>query len=136
VNKVDDSDDKFIIFSIINTKTNKLIALESLRTKSSVKLATFDGSTVQDTETLSINPTDPEKGQVVYLVKNKVLNPENEMKNEIYFVNCKYDAAASISRQDPFQDCYTKLSQLKASLSSSHPFFCVPTNANMGDLNR
>ena len=122
-------EDNFVIFSLSNKQTKKLIALESFRTKSQVILL---DSYNQQTDGISIDPT---QNNVVYMVKNRAFE-NNEEKTDLFFVSCKYDqsalgncSSASEECSGPFNDCYKKLAELNKSYNLSgtkYPFFCVP----------
>ena len=133
INVVSSGPDNFVIFSLSNKQTKKLIALESFRTKSQVILL---GEHNQTVDGISIDPT---QNNVVYMVKNRVSEgapPNENERTDLFFVSCKYDQSAlgnclSASEEcsGPFNDCYIKLAELNESYNSSdtkYPFFCVP----------
>ncbi len=124
--------DSFIVFTIINKKNNKTIALESFRTKANTHFLSSDGQTTSVTENnIKIDPTDLE---VIYMVKSKKVNSAGEIDTDIYFVNCNYDSSftsvagpSGQSNKSAFQSCFTALQNLNKELAgSNYPFFCVP----------
>ena len=133
INVVSSGPDNFVIFSLSNKQTKKLIALESFRTKSQVILL---GEHNQTVDGISIDPT---QNNVVYMVKNRVSEgapPNENERTDLFFVSCKYDQSAlgncSSAFEEcsgPFNDCYEKLAELNKNYNSSgtkYPFFCVP----------
>ncbi len=134
INKIEQPNgDSFIVFTIVNKKNNKTIALESFRTKANTYFVSKAGqSTLLDN--ISIDPTGDE---VIYMVKSKKVvevNGKNEIQTDIYFVNCNYDTAlANIvgptgqSNKSAFQSCFIALQNLNENLENKdYPFFCVP----------
>jgi hypothetical protein len=120
-----DGDNYFVIFSIINKQTKKQIALESFMTNSDIIL--YTGNAVGNN--LSIDPTDPVKGSVVYMVKGKSYVDEKE-KTNIFFINCKYDTSIAGTNIDPYHDCYDQLAKINTLPEfQEYPFFCVPKNS-------
>lgn len=133
-----DNGDSFIVFTIVNKKNNKTIALESFRTKANTYFelgGTPTSPITSATENnIKIDPTDLE---VIYMVKSKKVvgvEPDAKIETDIYFVNCDYKTEftsvvgqSGQSNKSAFQSCFTALQNLNKELAgSNYPFFCVP----------
>lgn len=123
-----ENNDKFIVFSMINKKTKKVMSVESFITDAEVgfkynNVQNDEGTYLYGEKNIRIDPTNT---SIIYMVKinsvEQVVGSANKTIRKILFVPCTYDRS---NPANPLQTCFD---QLKIISKDEHAF-CVPQRA-------
>lgn len=91
-------DQKFIIFTLLDKRSSKILSVESFITTANVNLNNPDG----DQSYIRVDPTG---SNTLFLIKNTLASTGMPKVTSISFISCDYDTRRPIA----FEDCYAKL---------------------------
>jgi hypothetical protein len=128
IESIGDSENKFVVFTLINKRNKNIMSVESFMTDSvvnfedvtRVNLSDDEGSQKFSETHLRIDPTHT---NVIYMVKINNAELGQEPTKKLIFIPCNYDKYTDDA--DPMQSCFDKLE----SIYSSDNAHCVPLHS-------
>jgi len=111
-----DDERKFVIFSLINKRTHKLMSVDSFITTDTICIK--NPNTQPSCENnISIDPT---KHNIIYLVKSSAVKTSDVAEATLFFIPCRYEKKDA----DHMKSCFDGLKVL----AETEYAFCVPTS--------